>query len=106
MLSLHKYKYTEGNITAVLNQDFKLELLHNKYPVDSCNGKNNYSLINISVGYSDVDCEIRGSKAEKLMYIHTGIYSGNYKLKDVLSALVKMNNTPVTESANIKEFDY
>tara|TARA_R110002012_G_scaffold59679_7_gene156333 strand:- start:3903 stop:4223 length:321 start_codon:yes stop_codon:yes gene_type:complete len=106
MLSLYKYRHAEGDITAVLKKDLTVQLLHNGVVVDSCKGRNNYSLENISVAYSDIECKLEGEKNYLLMYLDTGRYKYKFKFKDVLSALVKMNNTPVTESANIKEFDY
>jgi len=115
MLSLHKYKYTEGDITAVLKEDLTVQLLLNGVVVDSCERRNNYSLENISVAYSDIECKVEGEKNSLLMYLNEGKYKCYFKFKDVLSALVKhplsldlkeMKNNPITESANIKEFDY
>ena len=101
--TLTNYNPNNSSFMALL-EDGKIELFENDKLIDTCGIYDNEVLYNISVGYSDIRCVV-SDRYKTMMFLHTDKLM-DYTFKEVLSVLVKNNNTPITESANIENFDY
>tara|TARA_R110000822_G_scaffold2004_7_gene9573 strand:+ start:21724 stop:22056 length:333 start_codon:yes stop_codon:yes gene_type:complete len=101
MISLFRYPYRHGKLSAVLTNR-KLQLLEDGVVVDEIITNDNTLLYDVSVGYSDIPCRV-DSKYRTMMFLATDELR-TYTLPEVLTALVK-NNKIVVESPVIMSSD-